>query len=168
MMHDRFLLIERRGLLRASAILSLGALAGCTTSKVLTPESGTSSDQTEASLDYVNKLRKGKGLTDLVADHAASLAAMNQAVRMAKVGKMQHLIGWNDSFYDRMKGQGVTLPAAENIAMGQDDAERAYDAWYKSPKHLENMLGNYRGLGVAVAQSAASDNRPFWAMVLSG
>ncbi|KSV88855.1 uncharacterized protein, YkwD family [compost metagenome] len=167
MMHDRFLLIERRGLLRATAILSLGALAGCTTSQLLTPDSGTGSDQTEASLGYVNKLRKGKGLTELVADHAASVAAMNQAARMAKVGKMQHLIGWNDSFYDRMKGQGVTLPAAENIAMGQDDAERAYDAWYKSPKHLENMLGNYRGLGVAVAQNASSGNRPFWAMVLS-
>ncbi len=168
MMQDRFLLIERRGLLRATAILSLGALAGCTTSKVLTPESGTGSDQTAASLGYVNKLRKGKGLTELVADRAASAAAMSQAARMAKVGKMQHLIGWNDSFYDRMKGQGVTLPAAENIAMGQDDAERAYDAWFKSPKHLENMLGNYRGLGVAVAHNAASGNRPFWAMVLSG
>ncbi|MBZ7920343.1 CAP domain-containing protein [Ensifer adhaerens] len=167
-MQDRFLLIERRGLLRATAILSLGALAGCTTSKVLTPESGTGSDQTAASLGYVNKLRKGRGLTELVANHAASAAAMSQAARMAKVGKMQHLIGWNDSFYDRMKGQGVTLPAAENIAVGQDDAERAYDAWFKSPKHLENMLGNYRGLGVAVAQNAASGNRPFWAMVLSG
>lgn len=166
-MQDRFFLIERRGLLRATAILSLGALAGCTTSQVLTPASGTGSDQTEASLGYVNKLRKGRGLTPLVQDRAASLAAMNQAARMAKSGKMQHLIGWNDSFYDRMKGQGVTLPAAENIAMGQDDAERAYDAWYKSPRHLENMLGNYRGLGVAVAQNAASDNRPFWAMVLS-
>ncbi|HEV7319191.1 MAG TPA: CAP domain-containing protein [Ensifer sp.] len=167
-MQDRFLVIERRGLLRATAILSLGALAGCTTSQVLTPGSGAGSDQTEASLGYVNSLRKGKGLSPLVADKAASAAAMNQAARMAKAGKMQHLIGWNDSFYDRMKGQGVTLPAAENIAMGQDDAERAYDAWYKSPKHLENMLGNYRGLGVAVAQNSASGNRPFWAMVLSG
>ncbi|HEV7307545.1 CAP domain-containing protein [Ensifer sp.] len=167
-MQDRFLLIERRGLLRATAIFSIAALAGCTTSQVLSPESGTGSDQTEASLGYVNKLRKGRGLTPLVPDRAASVAAMSQAARMAKSGKMQHLIGWNDSFYDRMKGQGVTLPAAENIAMGQDDAERAYDAWYKSPKHLENMLGNYRGLGVAVAQNAASGNRPFWAMVLSG
>lgn len=167
-MRDRLLLIERRGLLRATAIFSLGALAGCTTSNILTPDSGTGSDQTETSLGYVNRLRKGKGLTPLVADRPASAAAMSQAARMARAGKMQHLIGWNDSFYDRMKGEGVTLPAAENIAVGQDDAERAYDAWYKSPKHLENMLGNYRGLGVAVAHNAASGNRPYWAMVLSG
>lgn len=168
MMQDGFLLIERRGLLRATAILSLGALAGCTTSNILAPDSGTGSDQTAASLGYVNTLRKDRGMTPLVADRAASVAALSQAARMARVGKMQHLIGWNDSFYERMKGQGVTLPAAENIAMGQDDAERAYDAWYKSPKHLENMLGNYRGLGVAVAQNAASGNRPYWAMVLAG
>jgi uncharacterized protein YkwD len=91
---------------------------------------------------------------------------MHQAARMASAGKMRHNIGWRDSFYDRMKGQGVTLPAAENIAVGQKDAERAYDAWYNSPKHLENMLGNYRGLGVAVAQNSSSGNRPYWAMVL--
>ncbi|MGH6806259.1 MAG: CAP domain-containing protein [Ensifer adhaerens] len=167
-MKDQLFFIERRGFLRAGAVLSVGVLAGCTTSNVLTPGTGTGSDQTEASLGHVNALRKNKGLSPLVADKAASVAAMSQAARMAKVGKMQHLIGWSDSFYDRMKSQGVTLPAAENIAMGQDGAERAYDAWYKSPKHLENMLGNYRGLGVAVAQNAASGNRPFWAMVLAG
>ncbi|MGF6172854.1 CAP domain-containing protein [Ensifer sp. 4252] len=167
-MTDQLFFIERRGFLRAGAVLSLGMIAGCTTSNVLTPATGTGSDQTTASLGYVNVLRKDKGLSPLVADKAASAAAMTQAARMAKVGKMQHLIGWNDSFYDRMKSQGVVLPAAENIAVGQDDAERAYDAWYKSPKHLENMLGNYRGLGVAVAQNAASGNRPYWAMVLAG
>lgn len=167
-MKDQLFVIERRALLRAGAVLSLGMLAGCTTSNVLTPATGTGSDQTAASLGYVNALRKTKGLSPLVADKAATAAAMNQAARMAKVGKMQHLIGWNDSFYNRMKSDGVTLPAAENIAVGQDDAERAYDAWYRSPKHLENMLGNYRGLGVAVVQNAASGNRPYWAMVLSG
>ncbi len=127
-MKDQLFLIERRGFLRAGAVLSLGALAGCTTSNVLSPATGTGSDQTAASLGYVNVLRKNKGLSPLVADKAASAAAMSQAARMAKVGKMQHLIGWNDSFYDRMKSQGVVLPAAENIAVGQDDAERAYDA----------------------------------------
>ena len=87
---------------------------------------------------------------------------------MAKNGKMSHLIGIGDSFLDRMKGQGVALPAAENIAAGQDDAESAYQAWYRSPKHLENMLGSgYRGLGVAVVRNPASGNRPYWAMVLS-
>ncbi|MBB4183867.1 CAP domain-containing protein [Sinorhizobium terangae] len=167
MQHRQFF-IRRRALLRAGGFLSLGVLAGCTTSNLLSTGEGSGSDQTTATLGYVNALRKDRGMTSLVHDPVASVAALSQAARMARVGKMQHNIGWRDNFYDRMKSQGVTLPAAENIAMGQDDAESAYNAWFHSPKHLENMLGNYRGLGVAVAQNSASGNRPFWAMVLSG
>jgi uncharacterized protein YkwD len=157
---------RRRLLLRAGAVVSLGVITGCTTSNILAPDDGKGSDQTEATLGHVNRLRQGRGLSTLVGDPVASVAAMHQAARMARAGKMQHTIGWRDSFRDRMKGQGVTLPAAENIAMGQDDAEAAYEAWFHSPKHLENMLGTYRGLGVAVAQNSASGNRPYWAMVL--
>jgi len=87
---------------------------------------------------------------------------------MAKAGKMAHLIGITDSFGGRMRSQSVTLPAAENIAVGQADAQKAYLAWLNSPKHLENMLGpGYSGLGVAVMRNPASGNRPYWAMVLS-
>ncbi|ASY55130.1 MULTISPECIES: CAP domain-containing protein [Sinorhizobium] len=167
-MQDQFFLPRRRLILRAGAVMSLGLLAGCSASGLLTPDDGTGSDQTEATLGYVNSLRKGRGLTTLARDPAASVAAMHQAARMARAGKMKHNIGWRDDFADRMKGDGVTLPAAENIAMGQNNAERAYEAWFNSPKHLQNMLGSYRGLGVAVAQNSASGNRPYWAMVLSG
>jgi uncharacterized protein YkwD len=130
--------------------------------------SGNGSDQTDATLGYVNDLRNQKGLKPLARDPAAARAALSQADRMAKTGKMAHLIGMGDSFLDRMKGQGVALPAAENIAMGQNNAEKAYAAWYHSPKHLENMLGpNYSGLGVAVMRNPTSGNQPYWAMVLS-
>ncbi|PST27259.1 CAP domain-containing protein [Mesorhizobium plurifarium] len=165
-MHDQIFVARRRLFLRAGAVVSLSVIAGCTTSNILSPDSGTGSDQTDATLGYVNALRNGRGLPTLARDPVASVAAMHQAARMASAGKMRHNIGWRDSFHDRMKGQGVTLPAAENIAVGQEDAARAYDAWFNSPKHLENMLGNYRGLGVAVAQNSASGNRPYWAMVL--
>ena len=165
-MHDQSFLASRRTILRAGAVLSLGLLASCGTPKI-TP-SGNGSDQTDATLGYINDLRKQKGLKPLARDPAAAQAALSQAARMAKAGKMSHLIGMGDSFLARMKGGGVALPAAENIAMGQDSAEKAYAAWFHSPKHLENMLGpNYSGLGVAVMRNPASGNRPYWAMVLS-
>lgn len=165
-MHDQDFLASRRTLLRTGALLSLGFLASCGTPKITA--SGNGSDQTEATLGYVNDLRQQKGLKPLVRDPAAAQAALSQAGRMAKAGKMSHLIGMGDSFLERMKGQGVALPAAENIAMGQDSAEKVYTAWYDSPKHLENMLGpNYSGLGVAVMRNPASGNQPYWAMVLS-
>jgi uncharacterized protein YkwD len=165
-MNDQDFLASRRTLLRSGAFLSLGFLASCGTPEVA--PSGNGSDQTDATLGYVNDLRNQKGLKPLARDPAAARAALSQADRMAKTGKMAHLIGMGDSFLDRMKGQGVALPAAENIAMGQDSAEKAYAAWYHSPKHLENMLGpNYSGLGVAVMRNPTSGNQPYWAMVLS-
>ena len=85
---------------------------------------------------------------------------------MVKAQKMAHLIGLTDSFLIRMKDGKVPLPAAENVASGQDSVERVVKAWITSPPHLENMLGSYNGLGVAVAYDAANRNRPYWAMVL--
>lgn len=158
---------NRRTLLKTAALVTLAGLAGCSTTSVLAPP-GDGSDQTEATLGLINGLRKERGLNPLSRDPAAASAALSQAGRMAKAGKMAHLIGITDSFGGRMRSQSVTLPAAENIAFGQADAQKAYLAWLNSPKHLENMLGpGYSGLGVAVMRNPASGNRPYWAMVLS-
>ena len=158
---------NRRMFLTAASLLALGGLAGCNTTSVLAPP-GDGSDETEATLGLINSLRKARGLSPLSRDPAAASAALSQAGRMAKAGKMAHLIGITDSFGARMKSQSVSLPAAENIAVGQADAQKAYLAWLNSPKHLENMLGpGYSGLGVAVMRNPASGNRPYWAMVLS-
>ncbi|MGJ7039578.1 uncharacterized protein YkwD [Shinella sp. BE166] len=161
-------MVSRRTLLAASVAAVAALAAGCSTTSVLTPSAGTGSDQTPPSLALINKLRAERGLPALAIDKAASRAAMDQASRMAAAGKMEHNIGFGANFLKRMKGMEVALPAAENIAAGQDSAADAFDAWYRSPKHLENMLGaGYRGLGVAVVSNPATGNRPYWAMVLS-
>lgn len=154
---------SRRGFL---ALTGIGlALAGCSTTSVLAPTPG-SEDETAQALPMVNKLRASKGLSALTLDTPARKAAMIQSVRMAKAEEMKHLIGLGDDFGSRMKKSDVALPAAENIAAGQHTVNEAVQAWIDSPKHLENMLGDYRGLGVAVAK--AQDGRTYWAMVLSG
>jgi uncharacterized protein YkwD len=162
-------MISRRAFLAASAASVAALAAGCSTTGVLSPGAGTGSDQSAASLALVNKLRADRGLPALALDRAAGRAAMDQASRMAAAGRMDHNIGFGANFAKRMKGMDVALPAAENIAVGQDDAAAAFQAWYRSPKHLQNMLGgSFRGLGVAVVSNPASGNRPYWAMVLSG
>jgi uncharacterized protein YkwD len=159
----------RRAFLAGSAAAIAALAAGCSTTNVMSPGSGEGSDQSEASLALVNRLRAERGLSPLSVDPAAQRAAMDHAARMASAGKMAHNIGFRADFAKRMKGLAVQLPAAENIAVGQDSAAEAFDAWYRSPKHLENMLGaKFRGLGVAVVADPASGNRPYWAMVLSG
>ncbi|MFB2549732.1 CAP domain-containing protein [Ensifer soli] len=168
-MAEAAFLPSRRIALRLGGLGALGLLASCTTSRVLLPETGTGEDQTEAMLAAVNALRGKKGLAPLEADPKARAAALDQAARMARAGRMEHNIGFGADFGKRMNGQGVTLPAAENIASGQREAARAFQAWVDSPKHLANMLGRpYRGLGVAVARNPVSGERPYWAMVLSG
>jgi uncharacterized protein YkwD len=157
------MLSSRRGFIALSGIGL--ALAGCSTTSVLAPTPG-SDDETAAALPMVNKLRQSKGLSALTLDTPARKAAVIQAIRMAKAKEMKHLIGLGDDFGSRMKKSDVALPAAENIAAGQHTVSEAVQAWIDSPKHLENMLGDYRGLGVAVAKS--TDGRTYWAMVLSG
>lgn len=158
-----FSITSRRDFLVLSGISLL--LAGCSTTAVMTPTPG-SEDDTVSALPMVNKLRASKGLSALTLDTSARKAAGIQATRMAKAQEMKHLIGFGDDFGARMKKSDVALPAAENIAAGQKSVEAAVQAWIDSPRHLENMLGNYRGLGVAMAP--AKDGRPYWAMVLSG
>ena len=142
-------------------------LAGCSTTSVLSPKpTPGAEDATAAALPLVNTLRKSRGLPALALDTPARKAAAYQAVRMAKADVMKHLIGLGDDFGDRMKKSDVQLPAAENIASGQNGVDAAVQAWIDSPKHLVNMLGPYKGLGVAKARAA--DGRNYWAMVLSG
>ncbi|MCF3643162.1 CAP domain-containing protein, partial [Rhizobium sp. TRM95111] len=125
-------------------------------------------DRTDETLALINALRAGRGLPALGRDPAAARAAMDQAARMAAVGRMEHNIGAGANFLKRMKGMEVPLPAAENIAAGQESTAEAFDAWVRSPKHLVNMLGpGYRGLGVAVVANPSSGSRPYWAMVLA-
>ena len=161
-MTDTILMPSRRGFLVVSGLGLV--LAGCSTVSGPASQYGAE-DHTAAALPLVNRVRASRDLPPLTANGMARKAAVEQAARMAKAQQMTHLIGRGDSFLDRMKRRDVPLPASENIASGQASVEAAVEAWINSRSHLTNMLGSYRGLGVAVARSTAS--RPYWAMVLS-
>ncbi|MCO5732930.1 CAP domain-containing protein [Rhizobium sp. SSA_523] len=157
-------LYARRGFL----ILAGGAvagLAGCSTFRGSVSVDGAT-DDTRAALPLVNALRAKNSLGPLSPSGPTGRGAAEQAVRMARADQMTHLIGLGDDFGSRMKRSSVPLPAAENIASGQQDVQGAVQAWIDSKKHLENMLGSYTHVGVAVARSP-STKRPYWAMVLS-
>ena len=100
-------MLSRRTFLTASAAAIAALAAGCSTTGVLAPSSGTGSDQTAASLGLVNKLRAERGLSALTIDKQAQRAAMDQASRMASAGKMEHNIGFGANFLKRMKGKGM-------------------------------------------------------------
>ncbi|MDO6964599.1 uncharacterized protein YkwD [Rhizobium alvei] len=161
-------LSDRRGALRfLVGCTVMLAVSGCTSTTVLSPPApaGPVADFTAQALPIVNQVRAKKGLPPLAVDPVAVAAARDQAMRMASQGKMAHQLS-RESFGQRMIRMGVPLPASENIAAGQKSVEAAVAAWISSPKHYENMVGNYQGLGVVRAENGA-DGRPFWAMVLS-
>ncbi|MCL6705664.1 CAP domain-containing protein [Pseudomonas sp. R2.Fl] len=162
------LLLPRRRLVLLTGGVLAAALAGCRTTDILPTEDELSRRETDAALPIVNALREKSSLPPLAKGEPAEAAALLQARRMASAGKMAHLLTVNDSFLDRMKAGKVPLPAAENVAAGQDSVTDAVQAWIESRKHLENMLGRYTAMGVAVAHNSSSGDTPYWAMVLSG
>ncbi|WP_420360020.1 CAP domain-containing protein [Agrobacterium vitis] len=158
----------RRELLALGGLGLAALLSGCATPALKPSAPSDVEDETAAFLPMVNALRQKNGKPALVSDPQAAKAAMFQANRMAQAEKMAHLIGMGDSFGARMRAGNVQLPAAENVAMLQQTADAAMQAWINSSHHLENMLGPYHGLGVAVARIPSRGNKPYWAMVLSG
>lgn len=161
------IILSRRGLLQLSGLALVAGIAGCTTTPKIATTPSNAADETASALPLVNQLRAKNGLPPLSVDPHASAAAIFQAKRMASAGRMKHLMGMTDSFGARVKASGVALPAAENIASGQQSVDAVVTAWINSPHHLENMLGRYSGIGVAVAHNTSSKNLPYWAMVLS-
>jgi uncharacterized protein YkwD len=165
-MTSQSVLFTRRNALRFTGLALAAGVAGCAT-KMPQAFNAPGSDQTAAALPLVNALRAKNGLAALSIDPAATAAALYQAKRMASVKKMSHFIGFGDDFGRRVKASGVRLPAAENIAEGQQTVEAVVNAWIHSPHHLENMLGHYTGIGVAISRDPTSNNLPYWSMVLS-
>jgi Uncharacterized protein with SCP/PR1 domains len=160
-------LLPRRRLVFLTGGLLATALTGCRTTDIVPTEDEFSRRETDAALPIVNALRARSSLPALRKGGPAETAALQQARRMAANGKMAHLLSFNDSFLDRMKAGKVPLPAAENVAAGQDSVADVMQAWIDSRAHLENMLGRYTAVGVAVARNPSSGHTPYWAMVLS-
>lgn len=153
-------MIERRIVILGA--LSSGLLSGCSTAGL--PGFGEvngSQVVTGSTLPQVNDLRRDAGKPALSADYGLGRSALNHAEYMARKGRMSH-----DGFARRMRRFDVQLPAAENIAEGQRDIDGMFEAFARSPKHRDNMLGDFRRLGVAVAHNG--DDRAFWVMQLSG
>jgi uncharacterized protein YkwD len=165
--HQTTFLTRRHLLGAATSAAGLMLLSACTTTAVLAPvEQGATTDMSAAALPLVNQIRARHNLPPLKVAAVVVSAAEDQAVRMSRYGKMSHFLGSDKSFFARMKRQDVPMPAAENIAAGQQTVEAAVSAWEHSPHHLENMLGRYDAVGVFVARNTGTGNLPYWAMVL--
>jgi uncharacterized protein YkwD len=154
---------SRRDFLRLASLGGLLALSACGS---LRPTGGGAGASASAA-SILNGYRAANGLPPLAADGQLEQAALQQAGYMAGAGRMEHTTGWGKDFASRVKGNGISGAAAENIAEGRMDVSRLFDMWMNSPPHRRNMLdARFTRFGLAYVRDGKKADWRYWALVL--
>ena len=114
---------------------------------------GIEISSTKQVADLVNRERRRYGLKKLVGDVQLSQVASGHARDMYKQNYFSHQSLDGRTMSDRLHEGNVNYRAAgENIARGQQTAERVMKAWMNSPGHRRNILSPKFGkIGIARA-----------------
>jgi uncharacterized protein YkwD len=162
--------------IRAAIISAALALAGCTTRQAAevtpaptaTQQVAKAAGASAAGKSYLTQIRVTHGLPALAYDPKLESAALQQALYMARSGRMSHTTGYGKDFVSRIRGNGINGPAAENIAHGNLDLSRLFAMWMNSSGHRHNMLNPaFSRFGLAYVSDGRSGWR-YWALVVSG
>jgi uncharacterized protein YkwD len=152
------------------------ALAACTThqtgvqasTSVATVQPAKAAGASASGLGYLTQIRVTHSLPALAYDPKLERAALQQALYMARTGRMAHTTGSGKDFVSRMKGNGINGAAAENIAYGNLDLSKLFAMWMNSQGHRHNILNpSFTKFGLAYVRPSGSDRR-YWALVVSG
>lgn len=145
------------------ALMMMLVLSGCQSMSFLTIESAGANATAE---EHLAVIRKSSGLAPLEPDTQLERAAKQQAEFMAAAGKMEHTTGRGKDFLTRVRGQGIEVAAAENIAYGRFGMDGLFSAWVNSPGHRRNMLDpRFSRFGLASAKGEG--DRRYWALIVA-
>ena len=99
-------------------------------------------------LDGVNKYRTDNGLDVLTASKRLDTSAQLKANDMQDNGYFAHVSpkGVTPWVWFEQSGYNYTV-AGENLAKCYTKDSEALEAWWNSPKHKDNILGNYTEAG---------------------
>lgn len=131
------------------------------------PSQTTALARLEVLRRITNTSRAVHGLDPLRDDVRLGYAALQHAERMRNLGFFAH----EDPFDGTLLGERLEAAgggpfgwAGENLALCDDDAERAVRLWLDSPGHRANLLhSSATHCGQAAAR--ASDGRVFWVQI---
>jgi uncharacterized protein YkwD len=115
----------------------------------------TSADKDElvkAVWKETNEFRKSKNLDKLDMRDDLNLVAQKHSEDMAS-GRRAFGHGGFDQRQVAVNKIIHYAAIAENVAYGATTAKEVVDMWKNSPGHRENMMGNYRYIGIGVARS---------------
>lgn len=97
-------------------------------------------------LHVANQVRRKFGLPEMRADPILSAIAQAHAEDMLKRHYFEHNTPEGLTPFQRMDQAGLQYnAAAENIAMGVNDANKVFDVWLASPGHRANLLNKVYG-----------------------
>lgn len=101
--------------------------------------------------DLANAVRARSGLPTFQWNDQAAVAARKQSIDMAKRNFFSHVNPDGQGPSDRLDKEGIAWrKSGENIAAGQTSAIFAHENWMNSIGHRENILGDFKRLGVGV------------------
>lgn len=128
------------------------------------PPVETSTSEARQVLALTNAERADAGCEPLAWDGRLATAAARHSSDMAAHDYFAHTSRDGRSFSDRVTAAGYGWSrVAENIAAGQGSPEAVVASWMGSEGHRRNILDcRLTELGVGVARSAATGNRPHW------
>lgn len=112
---------------------------------------------TEDIIDGINNVRANYGMSALTANKKLNKAAQGHSNNMANHNCLSHTLG-NSDMTQRIKNAGYNYRScAENIAYTyHTDAEEVVNMWVNSQGHFDNILGNYRHIGVGVTRRGST------------
>lgn len=100
-------------------------------------------------LALVNRERQKGGLPPLAGDPALSAIAQDHAEDMAGRHYFSHTSPEGQDPFDRLKAAGISYRrAGENIACNTEGARSVVRLWMGSPRHKQNILGDFTRAGV--------------------
>jgi uncharacterized protein YkwD len=109
-------------------------------------------------LQLINQYREDNGLGPLLLSDTLTVASEHHSEDMARYHFFAHVTTASSYYpsgskpWDRMRAEGYDHNTfmGENIAVGYETAEAAFQAWRNSPSHNAAMLdGRYRIIGIA-------------------
>lgn len=147
----------------AATALAL-ALASCATEPGRQAGAVTvSTADAPAAARLVSAWRAAHGLGPVRADPALNAPAAEQAVAVARLGRLDH-----GDFTRRMERHGAPGAAAENLSAGSRDVARVIERWKRSPGHNRNLLSPaMQRMGLARADTPGKGYGTYWALVLT-
>jgi len=128
-------------------------------------------------LRLINGYREDNGLGSLALSDTLAVAAERHNQDMARYSFFAHDTAASSYYragsepWDRMAAEGYDYNVAkgENIAVGYESAEAAFQAWRNSPSHNAAMLdGAYRVIGIARINAPGSVYGWYWTTDFGG